>query len=344
MPAALRSRLVRRLLLPVDIVALIAVAIVLAAGMVLGALVAPFTTRRRVLRLSAFALSYSLVELTTLAAAGLLWLRHAIPARFRLQGRREWIVANETLLAWALGTVLRAGRRCLGFRVAVVSSSDATPLAETDPLLVLARHGGPGDSFALVHLLLTRYHRSVRIVLKDLLQLDPLIDVLLHRIGCCFLASPSGDGADLTAKVAAMAASLAPRDALLLFPEGANWTPHRRVRAIRRLHRDHKSEPARAATLMTNVLPPRPGGVLACLEARPDLPVVVVAHAGLDKIVTVRQAWDELPITGPMTVRAWPTAEVPPGEDARLAWLTLEWAVVDEWVDAFHAGATASGD
>ena len=209
---------------------------------------------------------------------------------------------------------------------------------------MLARHGGPGDSFALVHLLLTRYHRSVRIVLKDILQLDPLIDILLHRLDCCFLASPSGDGAELCAKVAAMAATLAPREALLLFPEGANFTPHRRQRAISRLRRDHKAEPARAATLMTNVLPPRPGGVLACLDARPDLPVVVVAHAGLDRVVSVRQAWDELPITTPMTVRAWPTAPIPPGEDARLAWLTLEWAVVDEWVDAFHAGATVKGD
>lgn len=236
-----------------------------------------------------------------------------------------------------------AAHRCLGFHVVVVDSSDATQLSGTDPVLVLARHGGPGDSFALVHLLLTRYHRSVRIVLKDILQLDPLIDVLLHRLGCCFLASPSGDGTDMREKVAAMTASLTQREALLLFPEGANWTPHRRLRAIRRLRRDHKSESARAAALMTNVLPPRPGGVLAGLDARPDLPVVVVAHAGLDKVVTARQAWGELPITTPMTVRAWPTAEVPKGEEARLAWLTLEWAVVDEWVDAFHAGVPPKG-
>jgi hypothetical protein len=39
-----------------------------------------------------------------------------------------------------------------------------------------------------------------------------------------------------------------------------------------------------------------------------------------------------------MTVRAWPTAAVPIEREDRLAWLTLEWAVVDEWVDAFHAG------
>ncbi len=323
---------------------LVVMAAVFALGTVAGTLVAPLTPRRRILRASAFALSYSVVELAALSTAGLLWLRHAIAAGFRMKGRQAWIVSNEALLAWALGMVLRAGRRCLGFRVAVVSSSDATALSEADPVLVLARHGGPGDSFALVHLLLTRYHRSVRIVLKDILQLDPLIDVLLNRLGCCFLASPAGGGEEMCARVAAMAANLTGSEALLLFPEGANWTPHRRLRAISRLRHDHKSAPARAATLMTNVLPPRPGGVLACLEARPDLAVVVVAHAGLDRVVSARQAWDGLPITTPMTVRAWPTAEVPPGEDARLSWLTLEWAVVDEWVDAFHAGAVPRGD
>jgi 1-acyl-sn-glycerol-3-phosphate acyltransferase len=148
----------------------------------------------------------------------------------------------------------------------------------------------------------------------------------------------------MTERLAAMARRLGPGQVLLLFPEGANWTPHRRQRAINRLRRDRKAAAARAATLMTNVLPPRPGGVLACLDSRPDVSVVVVAHAGLDRIVSARQVWDQLPITTPMMVRAWPTAEVPPGEEARLAWLTLEWAVVDEWVDAFHAGALARGD
>jgi hypothetical protein len=116
------------------------------------------------------------------------------------------------------------------------------------------------------------------------------------------------------------------------------------MRAINRLRRDHRSEAARTASLMTNVLPPRPGGVLACLAARPDLPVVVVAHAGLDRVVSARQGWDQLPITTPMKIRVWPTAEVPPGEEAQLAWLTLEWAVVDEWVDTFHADALNEGD
>jgi hypothetical protein len=97
----------------------------------------------------------------------------------------------------------------------------------------------------------------------------PFIDVNLNRLDCCFLPSPSGDGSEMSARLAIMAGELGPREALPLFPEGANWTPRRRLRAISRLRRDDKLESARAASLMANVLPPRPGGVLACLDARP---------------------------------------------------------------------------
>jgi 1-acyl-sn-glycerol-3-phosphate acyltransferase len=321
----------------VDAAVLIVLAMAFAVIAIVGVLVAPVTTRRRVPRLAAFAVTYCLVELAAMPAVGLLWLRRWLPGRLGFKSEKDWIDAHETLLAWALGRVLGAGRRFLGFHIVVADSSDTTALSGTDPVLVLARHGGPGDSFALVHLLLTRYHRGVRIVLKDVLQLDPLIDLLLNRLGCCFLPSPSGDEGDVTGRLAELTRKLGAGDALLLFPEGANWTPNRRLRAIRRLRREKKSEAARTANLMVNVLPPRPSGVFACLDARPDLSVVVVAHAGLDRVVRVRQAWELLPLTRPMKVRAWPTAAMPQARDDRLAWLTLEWAVVDQWVDAFHA-------
>ena len=332
-------RPLRRLLLPVEAAVLLVLAAVCAVTTAIAAVLAPFGRRRRVLRLAAVALNYCVVELVVMVAAGLLWLRHAVPGRRQgADKERSWVKANEGLLAWALGRVLGAARRFLGFEVVVVETSDTTGLAGPDPVLVLARHGGPGDSFALVHLLLTRYHRGVRIVLKDILQLDPALDLLLNRLNCCFLASSSDDGRDMTDRLAQMASGLGPGDALLLFPEGANWTPARRQRAIRRLWHHHKTHAARAATLMTNVLPPRPDGVFTCLDANPGLGVVVVAHAGLDRMVRPRQVWDQLPLTTQMTVRAWPTAEVPKDRADRLAWLTLEWAVVDEWVAAFHAG------
>jgi hypothetical protein len=93
---------------------------------------------------------------------------------------------------------------------------------------------------------------------------------------------------------------------------------------------------------MTNVLPPRFGGVVACLDAGPDLQVMTVANAGLDRITSVRRAWDAIPVDAPMTVRMWPAAPPPGTEPERRAWLTAEWAVLDEWVDRHHAGAPSN--
>jgi 1-acyl-sn-glycerol-3-phosphate acyltransferase len=313
----------------------------LAAGAVVGLVLAPFGRRRRPLRLAAFGLAYGAMELAVLVATGALWLRRI---GLRLVGRhseQRWMAAHYAVLGWALALVLAAGRRCLGFRVTVTGPTSPDPLGGPGPVLVLARHGGPGDSFALVHLLLTRYHRGVRVVLKEFLQLDPALDVVLNRLGCCFLPAPGGSGEDLTEGVADLVRALEPGDALLLFPEGGNWTPTRRRRAIRHLRQAHRPKAARAAALMDNVLPPRPGGVLACLDARPDLDVAIVAHSGLDQVVRARQGWDRLPFATPMTVRVWPPAAVPPSPEERAAWLMSEWAIVDEWIDAFRADAVS---
>ena len=47
---------------------------------------------------------------------------------------------------------------------------------------------------------------------------------------------------------------------------------------------------------MTNVLAPRPGGFIAALDAAPEADVVLVAHTGLDHMLTVGDVWRELPM------------------------------------------------
>lgn len=336
----LPPRRVRRALLPVEVAALVLLVAIFLAATVVGLLVAPFGSRRRPLRVAAFGLAYCLTELGALVAIAALWLRRPHIGRWRVGSEEQWTAAHEALLARTLGRVLAAARACAGFRVEL-SGTEAATLLEEEPVLVLARHGGPGDSFALVHLLLTRYRRRVRIVLKEILQLDPVLDLLLNRLGSYFLPSKHGGGEDLAEQLATIAADLQPREALLIFPEGGNWTPDRRRRSIRHLRRQGDAELARAAELMTNVLAPRMGGVLACMEVRPGLPVVVVAHTGLDRLTGARKIWDNLPFVHPMVVRSWPAAAAPPGEDARRRWLLTEWAVVDEWIEMARATSPA---
>jgi 1-acyl-sn-glycerol-3-phosphate acyltransferase len=209
-------------------------------------------------------------------------------------------------------------------------------LDPVNPLVVLARHAGPGDSFTLVHLLITTLHRNPRVVLKRALQWDPGLDVILSRLDCYFLPSKSGAGEDRATAVARLVNELTPDDALLLFPEGGNWTPRRHRRSVLRLLRAGLRERARQVSARSHVLPPRPGGTSAALAVRPDTDVLVIAHTGLDRLVNPRQIWEALPLRNrPMRIRGWlhPACDVPREPPAIESWLDEQWALVDRWID-----------
>ena len=225
---------------------------------------------------------------------------------------RAWRAQHARALGDALSTLIAVANSLFGYQVELVGRD--LYVNTHNPLVVLARHAGPGDSFTLMHLLLTTLHRNPRVVLKRALQWDPGLDVLLTRLDCYFLPSKSGAGEDRAAAVARMVKGLSGDDALLLFPEGGNWTPRRHRRSVLRLLRAGKRERARQVSARTHVLPPRPGGTSAALAVRADTDVLVVAHTGLDVLVNPRQMLEALPLDDrPMRIRAWlhPAPTVP---------------------------------
>jgi 1-acyl-sn-glycerol-3-phosphate acyltransferase len=199
-------------------------------------------------------------------------------------------------------------------------------------MVVLSRHAGPGDSLLLVHTLLGRDHdRRPRIVLKDLLQLDPVVDVYLNRLPNAFLAAGS---AGAVAQVRRLAEDLGDEDALLLFPEGGNFTEGRRRRAIDRLRMKGLETQAGAAERLRHVLPPRPGGVTAALQAAPHADVVLVAHTGLEHLSTAADLWDGLPMDSTVRMRWWffAAADVPRTPELLEPWLYERWSEIDDWI------------
>lgn len=293
---------------------------------------APLTPRRRVLRLARFALAYLRLDMWLVLAGAGLWLRH--PWHRGGRAGRSWTDAHCRLLRDALLHLLTVAEATVGFRLEV--GPDRPPETSPDrPLVLLSRHAGPGDSFALVWLVLDRLGRTPRVVLKDVLLWDPGLDVMLTRLAGCFLSSRSGAGDDNTDRVAALAEQLGPRDALLLFPEGGNWTPGRHRRAVRRLLRAGRRRAARRAAARPRVLPPRPAGTAAVLAARPDAEVMVVAHAGLDQLTGPASVWRAVPMDAtPMRVHWWavPSDEVPQNPDQVAGWLDDQWDRVARWI------------
>jgi hypothetical protein len=119
---------------------------------------------------------------------------------------------------------------------------------------------------------------------------------------------------------------------MLIFPEGGNFTPRRRVRAIRHLRRlGHRAQASRARK-MENVLPPHLAGTLAAIEAAPAADVVFVAHTGVDDLLSVGDVWRAIPMRQPMRARWWrvPYEEIP-GE-GRERWLYDWWETIDAWI------------
>jgi 1-acyl-sn-glycerol-3-phosphate acyltransferase len=299
--------------------------------------------RSRPLRVAWLALTWSVGEMAALAVLLCLWIVSGFGGRLDTEPYRT---RHYAVMGRFLNQIYRAAERACGLRVEVAGSPDEA-LTDDRPVIVLSRHAGPGDSLLVVHHLLTVCGRRPRVVMKATLQLDPSLDVVANRVPNAFLRhrSPAPAGSYATAgrpqadqirQVRRLAAGLGGRDALLLFPEGGNWTPQRWRRGIDRLRRRGHADLAERAAAMPNLLPPRTGGAFAAIGACPSADVIFVAHTGLDKLVSVRDVWQSLRTDVTVRARWWrvPAAELPRGADheTQVNWLFDWWERLDAWI------------
>jgi 1-acyl-sn-glycerol-3-phosphate acyltransferase len=330
-------RWVRRLILAPAVVLLAFFALTtIPVWLLLAALVSPLLRGRwRPLRLLCFGLAWLVLEALALLALFGLWIASGFGLRRDARRDTGWYRnAHIALMRWFLDCVYWFAVRLFRLQIDITGPPRTTAGEQPSPLLVLSRHAGPGDSFLLVHSLLSGYGRRPRIVLKDTLQLDPSIDVLLHRLPARFITPNPTAGAEVTAAIADLARDMSDDEALVIFPEGGNFTHRRRLRAIERLRTKGHDEEAEKAEAMTHLLAPRPGGTFAAVDAAPDADVVFVAHTGLEQLSSVLDIWRGIPMDSDVQARWWrvPAAEVPDEPEAQVDWLFAWWGRMDEWI------------
>ncbi len=285
--------------------------------------------RLRPLRLLSLALMHLVLESVMLVELFGLW----IASGFGYFIRRPFFQRiHYDMVQTYLVIFFREARRVL--RLRIVTEGPAPDAYPGEPLLVCCRHAGPGDSFTLIYALMHWYGREPRVVLKDTLAWDPAIGVILNRLPSRFISPNPRAGEHLEAQVGELARNLDQNDAFVIFPEGGNFTAERRRRAIDKLRQLGLEAMARRAENMHNVLAPRPGGLLAALDAAPDADVILVAHTGLDHLLTVADIWRELPMDKQLVMRWWrvPRNEIPDGRDDRIDWLYSWWEEIDRWI------------
>jgi 1-acyl-sn-glycerol-3-phosphate acyltransferase len=327
-----RAQLFRRVVMAPAVIALTAaVWVTLPLWLLVAVALSPVVPGRwRAPRLIWLAILYASVESLLLLVMLGYWLASGFGRRVRTP---YWEGLHYDLVQGVLWVFFLEARRVL--KLDIVTEGPTPDVFPGQPLLVCCRHAGPGDSFTLIHALTDWYDREPRVVLKDTLQWDPAIDILLHRIPARFISPNPRDGEDLESQIRALATDLDENDAFVIFPEGGNFTVARRDRAITRLRKLGLERMAQRAEAMTNVLAPRPGGFLAALEAAPEADVVMVAHTGVDHMLTVGDVWRELPMDKQIIMRWWrvPRAEIPAGRDAQIEWLFGWWERIDQWIE-----------
>jgi 1-acyl-sn-glycerol-3-phosphate acyltransferase len=323
---------VRRVIItPIAWVIILALVVVMPVALLIALIASAFGSGRlRAPRVLWMATVYLALEAIALVVLFGLWIGAGFG--WKLSSPRFQRV-HYVLTGVYLRILYRTARWALRVRVEVIGT-DPDIAAPGKPELVFCRHAGPGDSFLLIHALVNWFHREPRIVLKSTLQWDPVIDVMLNRLPSRFIKlRRSGAGAE--EEIAALATGLDENDALVLFPEGGNFTPMRRLKAIDRLRRLGLHAMAQKAERMRHVLAPKPGGTLAALDAAPGAEVIWVAHTGVDKMLTVADVWRELPLETTITMRWWSVdaADVPKGREERVEWLFDWWARIDQWIE-----------
>jgi 1-acyl-sn-glycerol-3-phosphate acyltransferase len=340
----LPPRWLRRLVLaPAVLVLAVFVVTTLPLWLVLAAAASPLVPGYlRPLRVIWLATFYVVWDAAALVALFALWLASGFGWRKRSPAfqRAHYVLTGKflRLLFWQARWTLR-------LQIEITGSDPDTALPGR-PELVVSRHAGPGDSFILIHALVNWFDREPRIVLKDTLQWDPAVDVMLNRLPNRFITLHKDGSArpsrrreaneSVNDQITHLATDLDDDDVFVIFPEGGNFTPRRRLKAIQWLRSHGFERMAVRAEAMQHVLAPRPGGLLAALDAAPEAGVIFVAHTGLDRMLTVADVWRELPMDKRIVMHFWsvPPEEVPTGRAERIDWLFDWWARIDNWIEA----------
>lgn len=296
-----------------------------------GMLAAKLTGRSQPAILAHLMIAYFARELAVMLACGGLWVASGAGA---LIDTERFQLLHWRVLRWFVQGLADAVRSMLRVDVHEEPSPEATQaLRGSQPLIVLSRHAGPGDTIFMIDQLVSRFGRRPSIVFKQTLTVDPSVDLIAHRLPHVVL--DPADPEECEARIEIVSSNLGEGGVLLLFPEGGNFTPERRRRAIRSLRRRGERRAAIKARGMSHVLPPRPAGAQAAIRGNPHASVVFAAHTGLGLATYPLDLWRETPIGRTLYTRMWlvPRAEIPTDPEEQVSWLNDWWARIDRWID-----------
>jgi 1-acyl-sn-glycerol-3-phosphate acyltransferase len=271
-------------------------------------------------RLLAFATCWAWIEVAGVVASAVMFTagqRKNLRAHYGLQ--RSWAGALMGALRWTVG-----------LRVHVKNPEVLRP----GPIIVLSRHASLADSLVSAWAVGNIARLQPRYVLKRELMSDPCLDIVGHRLPNYFLDRGSNNQSEELRGLAQLGTDLGEFDVAVIFPEGTRTNPAKRERILSEMAKRSPERAERMSELL-HLLPPKPAGALALMEAAPNADIVIAGHTGFDGLDTfggmLRRLESGGGVGGMWFVRI-PRSEVP--ADGLARWLDDRWLELDRAVGA----------
>jgi 1-acyl-sn-glycerol-3-phosphate acyltransferase len=276
-------------------------------------------------RLLALAWWFLFIELRGLLGLSRLW----IAARRDPVRSRAWI---HRLLHWWLDKHFKGIRAIFGLRFEV----DGLERVGPGPVVILMRHASMVDTLIPEGVIGAAHDLKFRYVLKRELLGLPTIDIGRRWLPTVFVRRGSGAIDAELERVRKLPLDLRADEGVLIWPEGTLYSPEKLARA-KEVIAERQPEASHAADRLRHVLPPRPGGAYALLQAAGDVDVVVCGHVGLPPFRTIGDMWSGDLVGRRVRIKFWRYAghDVPLGseEDFR-EWIYERWFELDDWIGA----------
>ena len=203
------------------------------------------------------------------------------------------------------------------------------------PFIIAAQHSSFFDAL-IPTILIGKYTKSVipRHVLKSDLLLSPSLDIYGNRLPNQFVNRGSKDSEQEIAGVRSLANDLG-SNAMVIFPEGTFRTKDRYERIIKKIN---LSDPDRAERVrgLKYLLPIKPGGLLAMVNANAESDLFLVAHRGFEAFGSFKEIYANVPFDEPVDIyiKHIPSEMIPNEIGESLRFIDFEWLALDKWLES----------
>tara|TARA_Y100000741_G_scaffold352318_1_gene324280 strand:- start:330 stop:953 length:624 start_codon:yes stop_codon:yes gene_type:complete len=171
----------------------------------------------------------------------------------------------------------------------------------------------------------------LRHVLKSELLLSPSLDLFGHRLPNYFVKRKSSNRDQEIGAIRSLGIGL-DGDACVIFPEGTFYSQRRFASSLAEIEKTDNERFLRVQNLR-HILPIRPGGILALLDATADTDLVVIGHSGFERFSSFRDIFRNVPFTSPIkiTLKRIAHTEIPGNDKDRVRFLDEQWQSIDLW-------------